>query len=337
MFGLLNHNHSSRRSFRRPANCNGSRTLRLEMLEGRRLLSVSGPVSGSPVVMPSVQVESVYWGQDWTTGTSPAPGFSPTANMQAIDAFLGTIVNSRYMDLSNQYGVSRGSFVGRDVAAGGPTDFQPLTRLSALATGISPVHGPPTTVTEASIQQMLDNEIHQGRLTMGPNKLFVVVLPPDVQSAYDIANNYVGHHGGFVDVSYTTGLFHLPIFTNVYYAVIPNPIGNAKLLGALGTETSFQYQTEVISHELAEAVTDPIVNGTALGWYDRNTLSPTWGDEIGDIPQYMVTTGQLKNCVGSYDGYMLSDIWSNQANTAVLPSNLIVKNPGLSVIGPVII
>lgn len=323
MFGLLKDKRSSRRS----ANHGRSRTLRLESLEARQVLSVSGPTTGSPVVMPNVQVEPVYWGQDWTTGTSPAAGFNPTANMQALDTFFGTIVNSRYMDVLNQYGVGRGSFVGHDVVAGGPTDFQPPTRLAALATGVSPLHGPPTTVTEASIQQMLDNEIHQGRLTMGPNKLFVVILPPDVQSAYDIANNYVGHHGGFVDVSYTTGFFRLPIFTNVYYAVIPNPIGNAKLLGALGTETTFQFQTEVISHELAEAVTDPIVNGSALGWYDRNTLSPTYGDEIGDIPQYMVSTGQLTHCVGSYDGYMLSDIWSNQANTAVLPRDFVLANP----------
>ena len=64
---------------------------------------------------------------------------------------------------------------------------------------------------------------------------------------------------------------------------------------------SLSFMTSVLSHEVAEAVTDPDV---AAGWYDAN------GDEIGDLQPYQDDV---------INGYTLQRIWSNvrsQARTA---------------------
>jgi hypothetical protein len=82
--------------------------------------------------------------------------------------------------------------------------------------------------------------------------------------------------------------------------------------------------TEIASHEMVEAITDPMVNvpGQAA-WGDRST-----GYEIGDITQANVPPGGvmglewgagygLQATAGS--GYVVQKYWSQQANTSVIP------------------
>jgi hypothetical protein len=262
--------------------------------------------------MSSVQVESVYYGQAWSSSAAAGPlqpGKSPpwnaSQNMQQLDTFLGAIVQSGYMDGLKQYGVSRGSFLGRDVPLNGPATYQP--------------NGKPTQVTEAQITSMLNAEINTTHSVPTPNanQLYMVFLPPNMTSATDVANNWAGHHSSFTDSAGHT----------VYYAVIPHPTGNGTYGGALGSETTFQDQSEVASHELAEAVTDPSPNwkdpnpapgnfALGNGYVDRtgSSGSNTIGDEIGDIPQ-----GTLKTAVGWYQGYIVAMYWSNAAGASVLP------------------
>jgi hypothetical protein len=242
--------------------------------------------------MPNVQVQSVYYGQAWGSTTPPpvtkpgvAPAFNAIQDMNELDTFLGMITQSGFMDQLNQYGVGRGSFFDRDVPANGPTAG--------------------TTISESQITNMLNAEIASNRL-LAPsgNRLYVVFLPPNVHDQNDLSGKAVGHHNSFTDSAGQT----------VYYAVILHPTGNLVYLGSTGKETPFQYQTETLSHELAEAVTDP---GVGSGWWDRNPQSPTFQDEIGDIPQQTLPAGG--NCVGNYQGYLVTELWSNQAGASVLP------------------
>jgi hypothetical protein len=57
---------------------------------------------------------------------------------------------------------------------------------------------------------------------------------------------------------------------SIYYAVMPYPL----CAGCLGGQAAFDALTGTISHELSEAITDPIPGN---GWYDDKN------GEIGDI------------------------------------------------------
>ena len=295
MFGYSKRLRSLPSSRRRP----GSRQapaarLRIEGLEQRLVPSVSPPPGSAALVIPNVQVEAVYWGHVWDTWTPPlpakpgvAPAFNALQDMSELNTCLGTITaddsTGSYMYQLKQYGVETGTFLGGEVQFNGPAAN--------------------TTVTETQITNMLQAGISNNQL-YGPNasQLYVVFLPPNVHDQFDLTYNAVGHHNSFTDSAGQT----------VYYAVVLHPTGNLVYAGSTGHETPFQYQTETLSHELAEAVTDPILG---QGWQDRNPNSPTAGDEIGDIPQATVPG----NCVGNYQGYMVTELWSNQANASVLP------------------
>src|SRR5262249_53418944 len=117
----------------------------------------------------------------------------------------------------------------------------------------------------------LSQEIQRGALDApNGNTLYVVFMPPGVREAYDVANGYAGHHSSF---AYGGG--------TAYFATIEYPTSGGVPAGSLGNETNFQYMTEVASHEMVEAITDPMVNvpGQAA-WKDWTT-----GQEISDITQ----------------------------------------------------
>jgi hypothetical protein len=78
----------------------------------------------------------------------------------------------------------------------------------------------------------------------------------------DAKNGFLGYHGSFSYQSKT-----------IYYAVLPYPGGSNYEVH--GVPSVFDSLTTTISHELSEAVTDP-VPGT--GWYDKQQ-----NGEIGDI------------------------------------------------------
>src|SRR5215831_6154509 len=81
----------------------------------------------------------------------------------------------------------------------------------------------------------------------------------------------------------------------IFYAVMPYPDCH----GCTGSLVAFDALTSTSSHELCEAITDPI---PGQGWYDQNN------GEIGDICAWQ--TRQLGN-------YTVQLEWSNQANSCV--------------------
>ena len=100
-------------------------------------------------------------------------------------------------------------------------------------------------LTEKVIQQEVLNEMRDGTLPQGDNQsLYIIMLPPDTQSQYDIDNNFGGHHG---------------YINNFTYALIEN-------------HNNLNF---VISHEIYEAATNP---DTSNGWW-----GPGGETEIGDL------------------------------------------------------
>src|SRR6516164_5387878 len=74
----------------------------VEPLEDRNLMSV---VYGGGPLLPHVQIETVFYGQEWYT--DPAL-YQSTGT---IDGYFADITQSSYMDLLNEYGVGRGNFL----------------------------------------------------------------------------------------------------------------------------------------------------------------------------------------------------------------------------------
>jgi hypothetical protein len=141
-------------------------------------------------------------------------------------------------------------------------------------------------------------------------------MPPGVTEAYDVANGYAGHHSSF---AYGGG--------TAYFATIEYPTSGGMIGGSVGNETNFQYMTEAASHEMVEAITDPMGNvpGQAA-WFDRST-----GNEIGDITQKNPPPGGIIGLEGPAGyGYAVQKYWSNQANASVVPGG--TDYQGISVV-----
>jgi hypothetical protein len=218
-------------------------------------------------LLTAVDAQAVFYGSGWSNNTSD----STTAS-----AFVKDLTQSAYMDAlkSAGYGVGRGT-----------------TETAAFDTRSL---GNGSTITDASIQAALKADITAGTVAaLNNNSLYIVYVQPNV--AVNLGNGQgttqqgiLGYHGAF------TG----PNGQAVRYAVVAYPggtVGNS----SLGTSAIDQL-TAVTSHETAEAVTDPDVNYSTLGWYD-----PQRG-EIGDIEE------NNPNAYVRMDGYLVQEVANQQ-------------------------
>lgn len=193
---------------------------------------------GGPL-LEAVEVFTVFWGAAWQS--SPHSEF-----VGQINDFFKFVVRSALIDQLAEYNVAghsikHGSFVG-----------------SATITQPALSHS----VTDAAIQKMLQQEIKKKNSFLpkpGPNTLYFVYLQPGtavVQGGSRSCQAFCGYHDSFGK--------------GIYYAVMPF----SNCAGCLGGMNSLDALTSTSSHELCEAITDPI---PGQGWYDD-----THG-EIGDI------------------------------------------------------
>jgi hypothetical protein len=89
--------------------------------------------------------------------------------------------------------------------------------------------------------------------------------------------------------------YHDAINSQIFYAVMPYP----DCSGCMTNLATFDALTATSSHELCEAITDPVPGS---GWYDQNN------GEIGDICAWQ--TKQVGN-------YTVQKEWSNSSNACV--------------------
>ncbi|OLC15068.1 MAG: hypothetical protein AUH32_04250 [Actinobacteria bacterium 13_1_40CM_66_12] len=215
---------------------------------------------GGPL-LGAVEVVTAFWGAEWLADEAPL--------LTQINDFFLYILDSPLIDQLGEYSVpdtqiGHGSLAGTEIL----TDTQPGS-----------------TVTDADIQNLIQTEIANTKLpTSSANSLYYVYLPPGV--TVDL--------GGQLSCSAFCG-YHDSIGGSIYYAVMPYPdcagcVGGLHLLDAL-TSTS--------SHELCEAVTDPV---PGQGWYDDTN------GEIGDICSWQ--TRKLGNWTVQLE-------WSNQQGTCI--------------------
>ena len=117
-----------------------------------------------------------------------------------------------------------------------------------------------------------------------PNPLYVTFLPPNVAVVMGGGRSCQGFCG-----------YHDAIDNEIFYAVLPYP----GCSGCVGDLNELDALTSTTSHELAEAITDP-VPGT--GWYDDAR------GEVGDICAWQ--TKRLGD-------YVVQLEWSNAAGACI--------------------
>jgi hypothetical protein len=216
---------------------------------------------GGPL-LGAVEVVTIFWGSWWDSGDG-----KPLA--ERLNGFFDFVLSSELLDQLAEYG-GGGTTIGHG-------------KRTASATVATPQ--PKASLADAAIQEAVLGWIADGTVPAADaNTLYFVYLPPDVSVAM----------GGSRSCQAFCG-FHNAIEGRVFYAVMPYP-GCA---GCTGEATLFDALTSTSSHELCEAITDP-VPGT--GWYDDAN------GEVGDICAWQ--TKQVGN-------YTVQLEWSNGRRACV--------------------
>jgi hypothetical protein len=191
---------------------------------------------GGPL-LTAVEVVTIFWGQTWETQQS--------ALVDQINGFFDFALTSPLLDQLAEYSVP-----GKEIGHGQRTGTVNVS-----------TPGPALSITDASIQAFLAGQLKTNPTIpkAGPNSLRFIFLPSGVrvtQSGTQSCQSFCGYH----DVT----------ASQVFYGVIPFP----DCAGCRGGAAVFDAITTTASHELCEAITDPI---PGQGWYDDAN------GEIGDI------------------------------------------------------
>ena len=177
--------------------------------------------------------------------------------------------------------------VGRGTSSTGAIDNISLSKTSGI--------------TDASIRSDIQAMINSNQLqTPDANRLYVVYVEPGVvvyNGSTSSVNTFLGYHGAFGGKTATGAA------ADIHYAVLPYPGGVNPSPSSQGFASAFDELTTVVSHEVAEAVTDPNVNYKALGWYDDQL-----NGEIGDLTRQTVV----------WSGYEVQDV-VNQNDQVISP------------------
>jgi hypothetical protein len=216
---------------------------------------------GGPL-LTAVQVFTVFWGQAWQTTAN-------SAFMTQMNAFFDFVLTSKLIDQLGEYSTP-GNTIGHGKRIG-------TLNLTSTEPGSS--------VDDSGIQSMVQQQISAGTFPANtPNSLYFVFLPPGTQVT----------QGGSASCKVFCG-YHDATSSGIFYAVMPYP-GCSGCLGGLAT---LQALTSTSSHELCEAITDPI---PGQGWYDDNN------GEIGDICAWKTKV---------LGGFTVQLEWSNSADACV--------------------
>ena len=191
---------------------------------------------GGPLLQ-NVQVFTIFWGAKWSALASAS------TLITNINSFFTDILVSPLIDQLAEYSITNktighGSLIGTTTLA----DSAPVG-----------------SVTDAQIQAQLKKWLKAKKIPKAtPNTLYFVYLEPGIVSIMGgskSCQSYCGYHSNA---------------GSTYYAVMPYP----SCAGCLGGLSTLDALTATSSHELCEAITDPV---PGKGWYDDKN------GEIGDI------------------------------------------------------
>src|ERR1700730_14095944 len=188
-------------------------------------------------LLAAVEVFTVFWGAEWNAAPM-------NTVMQDMNQFFDYILTSALMDQLAEYNVA--SYKISHGKGSGTAVITPPAQIS---------------VNDKTIQHELETEIASNTAFPQPsgNTLYFALMPQGVKVVQGGASSCQAFCG-----------YHNDINGQIFYAVMPYP----GCPGCTGGLKPFDALTSTSSHELCEAITDPI---PGQGWYDDSN------GEIGDI------------------------------------------------------
>ena len=237
----------------------------LELLEMPPAMAAPPPrlVYNHGPLISQVKVYTIFWGKNWKSSTA----FVKLA--KNINTFFKDILVSSLIDQLAEYN----------------TPVYTITHGSLKGSKVITANAPGRVITDGAIQSRLKSWIAAHTVpAWDKNTLYFIYLDKGTSV----------HMGGSASCTAFCG-YHNHISKKDYYAVMPFP-GCAGCLGGLSVLKAI---TGTSSHELCEAITDP-VPGT--GWYDDVN------GEIGDICAWTFKT---------VAGHTVQKEWSNSLNACV--------------------
>jgi hypothetical protein len=237
----------------------------LEFFKPGKIVAAALPklVYGGGPLIKNVKVFSIFWGKNWSSN----PTFVTLKNN--INNFFSAILTSSLIDQLAEYNVP-GSAIGHG---------------SLTGTKVITAAAPTTSINDSLIRTTLSAWISAGTVPKwDANTLYFIYMDQGVKVTM----------GGSSSCSSFCG-YHDAIGGKNYYAVMPFP----SCSGCLGGLSVLNAITGTSSHELCEAITDPV---PPTGWYDKTN------GEIGDICAW-----KFKK-VGSFNVQLE---WSNKAKKCV--------------------
>ncbi len=226
---------------------------------------------GGPVI-PNVKVHALLWG----------PNVDPTITSQ-LPAYFNSVTQSPWLDLLAQYAT-----LAQQIGRGG---------FGMMATDPTPIAG--NVISDYQIQTEIAKALDAQLLPQPDlNSVYFVMFPPGVtivntDTASCVEDGFCAYHSTFRYAS-----------QNVAYAVVPDFTGGCSQ--GCGTGGELVSISSVMSHELAESITDPVPNS---GWYDAS--QPNGAGEIADICD---SPGRDQSQI---NGNTVQYLWSNADNACV--------------------
>jgi len=274
-------------------------TQRLQLNFANAAPATSGPLNllapNQRWVVAHPRIVNLFWDNDWTGHNA--------WSRHTVDVATRDIAVSHYFDDVGQYGVARPSWLGSH----SPSVFCGARRA-------------PTSVSSARLAAWVSCEVStlhpQSRLPVSED-LFVVYLPqrttvtdPRIPKFSVLGQTF----GPFALPAQCTGWagYHfasLSVTGPFAFAVVPSKCANGDL----------RKLTETASHELVEAMTDPVLTA---GWIDDSySLAPPTFDRLlkGEAGDICDSIGSHPTPSASVMGgkYLISPYWSNAAGACV--------------------
>jgi len=244
---------------------------------------------GGPVISHA-QIYMILWGDKISDATK-----------KSMPDFYASVLNSNYMDwlkIYNTNGVS-----AQDGREGTNQEIGRGSFIQTIQINPSQVSG---TLDDTVIRAELDKAITAGILPKpSADILFMIHFPPNLKITFKdetgtvatSCQQFCAYHMDYESKTYG----------NIYYGVIPNLDSMACSMGC-GFGGSLVRQTVCASHEVTEAITDPIPTPGNSPKYPQ-AWNTNDGNEVGDLCQS--ATGNLK---GKAAVYKVQQEWNNSTN-----------------------
>jgi hypothetical protein len=231
---------------------------------------------GGTVLTGNVNFYTVYYG---TFSTWPGA-------MTGTQNFMTAIGSSSYWAQLKQYGV-----VGKWSNSG--KSFHDTSRTSG-------------TLTQAEIESWLPIYVRRGNLPADKNAHMVFIISKSftVEATGQVSCvDFCSLHGSYVDrTNFGTAV-------SISYTLLPECVNPECDMGLGSTNNYMNWWQALLSHEFAEAATDPFVTSGNVGWYSPYG-NCTAGGEIADICD---GEGHLVTWSGAQ--YGVQALWMNDAST----------------------